>query len=200
MSISEKFVNAVTIILIVAMIILLCWAVCRINDAIDHIDAAVMVCADRSVQPETDKELGLVTYEYKPLPVDYENMGTTAIADSDAILLAKLMWGEYNNPADYGQSAAVCWCVLNRLDEGTFGDTIKEVVTAPGQFHGYRRSNPVDADLYKIACEVLLRYELEKLGAKDAGRVLPKEYLYFSGNGIVNIYRTAYTGGSRLIP
>lgn len=30
---------------------------------------------------------------------------------------------------------------------------------------------------------------------KGVGRVLPKEYLYFSGDGIRNTFRTQYKGG-----
>lgn len=32
---------------------------------------------------------------------------------------------------------------------------------------------------------------------KGVGRVLPKEYLYFSGDGIRNTFRTQYKGGTR---
>lgn len=140
-------------------------------------------------EPEETK----IVLEYRPLPVDYENIGTCTVSDTDATYMAKTLYGEYNNPNNYGQSAAVCWCILNRVDSGLWGDTVEDVVTASGQFHGYRTTNPVDADLYNIAVDVLLRYELEKLGLADVGRVLPKEYIYFGGNGVTNTYRDTYS-------
>lgn len=118
------------------------------------------------------------------------------INEDDAVMLAKLMWGEYRDTSNYPQCASVCWCVLNRLDAGGFGETVEEVVTAPYQFSGYSVSNPVNEELLEIARDVLREY------AKEDGseRTLDRRFLWFSGNGKVNIYRTAYQGGCTYIP
>ena len=143
----------------------------------------------------------VVSYEYLPLPVDYENIGSLMPDESDAVLIAKTMWGEYRNAENYNQCASVAWCVLNRLDVGTFGNSVKEIVTAPHQFDGYSASNPVDARLYQIADEVLARWALEKTAANsDVGRTIPSDYLWMQGNGYVNTYRNAYSGGNQITP
>jgi len=93
------------------------------------------------------------------------------------------------------EQAAVVWCVLNRVDDGGWGDTIEDVVTAPEQFHGYDEGHPVDGHLLWIACDVLSRWEAERLGHTEVGRVLPREYLYFASRNKRNRFRKEY--GSR---
>lgn len=122
-------------------------------------------------------------YIYKPLPVDYAV--TDVEPDDDAAYLAKTMYGEYRNASNYEQCTAVAWCVLNRVDSDVYPDSIKEVVSQPFQFSGYSANNPVDADLYAMACEVLALWNAEKL---EGYRTLPQGWLYFTGNGSVNIY------------
>lgn len=153
---------------------------------------------EHELELERQTEHVLVTYEYKPLPVDYENIGDIQPDEDDAVLLAKTMWGEYNNAANYNQCAAVCWCALNRVDAG-YGD-LKSVLTG-GQYHGYNANNPVDADLYAIAVEVLARWKLEKFAVNgNVGRVLPTGYLWMEGDNRVNTYRNAYRGGEHITP
>lgn len=118
------------------------------------------------------------------------------INDTDADMMAKLVWGEARGCSTTEQ-AAVVWCVLNRVDAGFADGTIKGVITAKSQFTGYRSSNPITATQREIAVDVLTRWYREKNGEADVGRVLPKEYLYFSGDGIRNIFRTQYKGGTR---
>lgn len=112
-------------------------------------------------------------------------------ADVDAI--AKLLYGEALNCNVEGQ-AAVVWCILNRVDSDDpyFPDTIMEVVTQPNQFFGYREDNPVLPELVAVADDVLMRYGEERSGAEDVGRVLPREYLYFSGDGFRNYFTVTY--------
>lgn len=116
---------------------------------------------------------------------------------NDIPLIAKTVWGEARGCSTMEQ-AAVIWCILNRVDsEGYgFGHGIEYVVTFPYQFHGYNPNNPVTDEIYELTVDVLTRWEMEKNGQSDVGRVLPKEYLYFSGNGIENTFRTEYTGGN----
>lgn len=153
---------------------------------------------EQELNAEKQIEHVVVTYEYKPLPVDYENIGVTMPEDSDAVLLAKTMWGEFRDSSNYNQCAAVCWCALNRVD-ANFGD-LRSVLTG-GQFHGYAKENPVDADLYSIAVEVLTRWQLEKIAFNtDVGRVLPAGYMWMEGDGRLNTYRNAYIGGEKITP
>ena len=101
--------------------------------------------------------------------------------------IAKTVWGEARGLSKTHQ-AGVVWAILNRCDDGRFGKGVIGVVTAPSQFAGYRSSNPVDPEIRDLVVDVLDRYSQEKAGINNVGRVLPKEYLYFRGNGRVNLF------------
>ena len=101
--------------------------------------------------------------------------------------IAKTVWGEARGLSKTHQ-AGVVWSILNRCDDGRFGKGVIGVVTAPSQFAGYRSGNPVDPEIRELVVDVLDRYSQEKAGIKNVGRVLPKEYLYFRGNGRVNLF------------
>lgn len=113
------------------------------------------------------------------------------ITERDIVLCAKLLWGEARGVKSRAEQAAVIWCVLNRLDAG-YAATIEGVITARGQFTGYKRSNPVTDELYELARDVLMRYYLEKAGIQNAGRTLPKDYLWFTGYRGRNRFRNKY--------
>ena len=66
-------------------------------------------------------------------------------ADDDVTALAQMAYGEARGLADY-EIAACMWVALNRLDHGGYGETVTEVVAAPGQFAGYSAENPVDEE------------------------------------------------------
>lgn len=116
--------------------------------------------------------------------------GRTYTAE-EADLLARCVWGEYRGDDDV-QVAAVAWCILNRVDDPRFPNTIKEVVTAPWQFSGYQPGNPIDPRIQRICYDVLARWQAEPSCCGSIGRVLPPEYVYFTGNGVVNLYRSEY--------
>lgn len=113
------------------------------------------------------------------------------ITERDIVLCAKLVWGEARGVKSKAEKAAVIWCVLNRLDAG-YASTIEKVITARGQFTGYRKSNPVTEELYELAKDVLTRYYLEKEGVRNAGRTLPSDYLWFTGYKGRNRFRNGY--------
>lgn len=117
---------------------------------------------------------------------------TPEIVQSDAVCLAKMVYGEARGLSMTEQAACV-WCVLNRVDAG-YG-TLQTVVTAPYQFVGYQADNPVTDEILALCEDVLYRYAIESHCAGSVGRVLPKEYLYFTGDGEHNHFRTEYTGG-----
>lgn len=124
------------------------------------------------------------------------NTAMEAIPDELVAEAALLAWGEYSG-TDYAQRTAPIWCACNRAD--AWGLTLDEVMHSDA-FHGLLTEREVPTEWYDLARETLARWELEKLGYIDVGRTLPSEYLYFSGNGVVNVYRTEYTGGLTYIP
>ena len=115
--------------------------------------------------------------------------------DEEVIVLARMLWGEARGVSSDAEKAACVWCVLNRVDHG-YGDIIT-VVTTPEQFVGYNEENPVDDGLITLCIDVLSRWYVEKDGQAEVGRVLPADYLWFSGDGERNHFRNAYRGSDR---
>ena len=123
-------------------------------------------------------------------------MPTYVPDEADVTALARMAWGEARGLADY-EIAAVMWCVLNRIDAG-YGDTVLDVVSAPGQFAGYSERNPVDEHIAEIARDVLTRHHAEQQG-EDVPREIGPAYLWFSGRNGHNWFRAAY-GGASVLP
>ena len=107
-------------------------------------------------------------------------------------VIAKAVYGEAGICSTTEQ-AAVVWCICNRVDAG-YGDLV-EVTTAPHQFHGYDEDNPVTPEIQALVQDVLIRWRMEESCIGSVGRVLPKEYLFFSGDGRHNYFRTEWDGG-----
>ena len=109
----------------------------------------------------------------------------------DAEMLAKMVWGEARS-LDATQQAAAIWCALNRVEDTAFPNSIQAVVTQKWQFSGYRESNPIDPDILALVYDVLARWSIEQSCVGGVGRVLPRNYLFFTGNGIENRFRKGY--------
>lgn len=113
--------------------------------------------------------------------------------DEELTILAKIVYREARGIEDKAHQAAVIWCILNRVDNGYWGDTISEVATYPKAF-AWVPDTPVEPELLLLAADVCERWNLEKAGASEVGRVLPREYLYFTGNGKLNHFTTEWKG------
>lgn len=144
------------------------------------------------VPPETSA----YTPNTYPSQQDELNTAMQAIPDGLVETAARLAWGEYSG-SDYAQRTAPIWCACNRAD--AWGQTLEAVMHSDA-FHGLLTEREVPEEWYDLARETLARWELEKLGYIDVGRTLPSEYLYFSGNGEYNTYRTEYIGGVEYVP
>lgn len=128
-------------------------------------------------------------HEVETTPCDEPVTIIQYFTESDVILIAKMLYGE-GKDLSTTEIACIAWVTLNRVDAG-YG-TIEQIITAPHQFSGYRASNPVTEKLYDIALDVLTRWQNEKNGQSDIGRVLPADYLWFTGNGHQNLFRDTY--------
>jgi hypothetical protein len=73
------------------------------------------------------------------------------------------------------------------------GKTIAQIITKPAQF-AYSNSTPVWDNLYALSLDVLDRWQREQAGETDVGRVLPKDYLWYTGDGKHNNFRNSYNG------
>jgi hypothetical protein len=150
------------------------------------IDGGVIEADADGVPPEVDTN-GLCVVEIaEPAEPEYEMYFTEA----DVIALAQMLYGEARGCTVDNQAKCV-WCVLNRVDDARFPDTIIGVVSAPGQFYGYSPDFPVLDRLYAVALDVLTRWSMEKQGA-DVARELEKNAVFFTGDGIQNWFRSVY--------
>lgn len=113
--------------------------------------------------------------------------------ENDVVMVAKVMYRECRGIASDTEKACVAWVICNRVDSDKFPDTIEDVVTYPNAF-AYQKNTPVTDELYALACDVLSRWNSERNGEEDVGRVLPKDYTFFGGDGHHNYFRNAYTG------
>ena len=156
--------------------------ICAVLMAIATVYAVLTAAASvpEGVPPEVNTE-GLCVYE----PV-YEMYFT----DADVVAVAKMLYGESRGCTVDNQQKAV-WCVLNRVDDERYPDSIIAVLSQSGQFHGYSPNHPVWDELTAVAEDVLTRWSLEKQGVA-VNRELPKSYLYFTGTGKENVFREAY--------
>ena len=111
-------------------------------------------------------------------------------SEDDVIAMAKMLWGEARGCTRDNQAMAV-WCVLNRVDDPRFPDTILGVLSQPSQFHGYSPNFPVWDELYAVALDVLTRWSMEKQGV-TVERELPNTYLWFTGYNGSNHFREEY--------
>lgn len=122
------------------------------------------------------------------------------ITEAETIMLAKTLYAEsqvleWRGDA-FGMSytarqAAVAWCVLNRLDSSTWGDTLTDVLSAPYQF-AYSPDTEVTDYMLALAEDVIARWWSEKQGETNVGRTLPAKYLFFHGDGRENYFRLNY--------
>lgn len=114
--------------------------------------------------------------------------------EDEVVMIAKLLQRECGGIPSDTEKACVAWTVCNRVDSDSFyGNTITEIVTARHQF-AYYYDTPVSDELYELALDVLTRWNLERNGEVSVGRVLPKDYTYFAGDGVHNYFRNAYKG------
>lgn len=132
---------------------------------------------------------GLVTYETFGEALE---RAKTAVPDELAELAGRAIWGEAGGIQDEAQRAAVVWCACNRAD--AWDMEIGDVLNVDA-FHGLAIKGEVPEQHVELARDVLARWTLEAEGWQDVGRVLPSRFLYFEGNGIVNLFSTEYGGG-----
>lgn len=115
----------------------------------------------------------------------------TYFTEDDAVDLAKVLVKECGGVPSKTEQACVAWCVLNRVDK--YESSIYDVLREPNQF-AFSESAEVREDLYELAKDILQRWNDEKNGIADSGRVLPQEYIYFHGDGVHNYFRNAFSG------
>lgn len=133
---------------------------------------------------ETTEETTTVETEAEQIYIQY-------YTKQDAIDIAKVLYAECGGVPSVTEQACVAWTILNRVDK--YESTVYSVVRAPNQY-AFRSGSPVNDDLLDLAYDVLDRWNREKNGETDVGRVLPPEYTFFWGDGSHNHFRDNYNG------
>lgn len=102
------------------------------------------------------------------------------IKETDVIILAKILYSECDVVKSETERACVIWTILNRVDKNH--TSIEYEVTKPHQF-AWNSKAPVQENHINLARDVLQRWYTEKETGKSCGRVLPKDYCFFYGDG-----------------
>lgn len=138
------------------------------------------------VVKKTDVAAQLTVGWYETKEEAQKSLIGSKITESDIADLANVMHSEANGLSTR-EVAMVAWCVLNRVDVGQ------------GSIHSICNSNQFTRKGNRtkyawLAKDVLERYYLEKTGVQNVGRVLPNNYLYFTGDGKHNYFRSSFKG------
>lgn len=107
--------------------------------------------------------------------------------------MAKIVYREARGIPQKSHQAAVIWCILNRVDDGYWGDDIITVATYPNAF-AWVPDTPVEEEFMDLVIDVVTRWNWERQGLKDVGRTLPATYLYFTGDGDLNYFTEEWKG------
>lgn len=126
-------------------------------------------------------------------PAEPEPFWTPEQAEVEAI--ARTLYAECRGVTSTAEQAAVAWCILNRVDDPGYPDTVLGVLEQPYQF-AYDPSAPLWPFLERLAMDVLTRHHREKSGEPSVGRTLPAEYLFFDGDGSRNWFTVEWKSDS----
>ena len=183
--------------LITAILIILCsCASASSTDIVNNFETTIPTEAAFCTEPV--QETGVIentevtVLESQPTePVGPIKLSITELEplwQSDAEFLAKVVHGEAGC-CSMLEREKVIWCVLNRVDDLRFPNSIEKVVTQYNQFHGYNFYHPVIEENYILALEVISKWLYEKEGG-IISRPLDSDYLFFyaDSSGFKNIY------------
>lgn len=128
----------------------------------------------------------------KPLVIETadEPYITIYYTEQDVIDIAKVLYNECRGVGSKTEQACVAWTVLNRADNQ--GISIAEVIRAENQF-AFSENTIIDGTLLDLASDVLWRWNMEKNGETEVGRVLPQDYTYFAGRNGHNYFRNGFS-------
>ena len=152
----------------------------------------IVTLPEESFTETTEPSEETVPVETEPQKPTIEDVRTAAFEEvwhESAVYMAKTIWGEARGTSEDGQRK-VGWCILNRVDNPRFSNTIIGVITAPNQFHGYSKNFPCTEEFYEMAMDIIANWQLEKMGG-ESNRNLDTDYLYFCADesGLGNNFR-----------
>ena len=141
------------------------------------------VSTTTTTQQVTENQTTTVPTETVPVESDsvVEVNSTYPVTEYERILLCNIVANEAGSDwISIYDKACVVACVINRINDSRFPNSIEEVLTQPYQFSGYYASDcyyPTVTD----ACIQAVDYYFEH--SNEFG-----DYLYFEGNGTNNVF------------
>ena len=123
--------------------------------------------------------------EAEPEPINL-NEPVAKYTSEEVTLVCQTVYGEARGCSKEEQQLVV-WCICNRVDYS--GTSVKQVVTADRQFHGYDPKHPVTAEIFENVTEVLEAWSRNEEALVYEPYATTTEYRYFSGDGRHNWYR-----------
>ena len=118
------------------------------------------------------------------LRLEYETLTPEEEIRQEAEYIARVLYGNARNNSERDQRTLV-WCILNRVDNPTYPNTVKEVCQQAKQWMGYNDDNPILNNLYEVA-----KKELETW--HSGYRPVHMDYVYMSWSSKEIILRTTY--------
>ena len=91
----------------------------------------------------------------------------------EAEYVAKVLYGTALDNSSKGKELVV-WCIINRVENEKYPNTVKEVCQQKDQWMGYSDTNPVMQDLYDTAYNVLSKWH------EDNYRTVSPDYIFMS--------------------
>ena len=175
---TKNYIMLSTIMQVVLIVLVTAWGVILYNNSGDNYVY--------NVQGEATESSPVVQEEG-----EVQEDPQVLYSQEEVALVAKTVYGEARGCSE-AEKRLVAWCILNRVDDGTWGDTVEDVVTYPGAFYGYKEDNPMDESCVEVAQDVLAEWR----SGKEADVLKPyattSEYLYFGGDGQHNWFREEY--------
>lgn len=122
----------------------------------------------------------------EPSVIVIETLETKPWTDQDVQAIALTLAGECYNDKVYDKRR-VCEVILNRVSDGSWGDTVLEVLASSSQFNGYWKQNrPVSENDIEVAEQALSDWYANGCEALS-------DYLYFcAGENRENTFRSEY--------
>ena len=139
-----KYLPNAAVGLLAVLIVLVAWRF--------SIDRAVEKAENR-VREQYIAEMQAYKAEQEALKEAESKATDILVIDRESEALAKVLYGVKSNSTD--DLKTYVWCVLNRVDNPNYPDTVEDVIAQPQQWMAYSEDNPVLEDLYQIAHDQL---------------------------------------------
>lgn len=115
---------------------------------------------------------------------EYENLTPEEVIQKEAEYIAKVLYGTAKNNSERDQRTVV-WCILNRVDNSAYPNTVQGVCEQASQWMGYSADNPILNELYQIALTELQTWH-------NNYRPVSSDYIYMSWSSKDIVLRDTY--------